>query len=145
MPNPKRDRWYSMDGQNRSRYQASENSRGTRKIISLIILLGLVLILIQQTSDPQKVGQVATAIGLLPTPNSEEQTDKENQAASNNLQSPPRLDSLDGASLTDREYVFEKIALQTTNPTIDAFADIWKAVLHLIPPSGTVRGDESRM
>lgn len=135
MPNPKRDRWYSMDGQNRSRYQASENSRGTRKIISLIILLGLVLILIQQTSDPQKVGQVATAIGLLPTPNSEEQTDKENQAASNNLQSPPRLDSLDGASLTDREYVFEKIALQTTNPTIDAFADIWKAVLHLIPPA----------
>ena len=145
MPNPKRDRWYSMDGQNRSRYQASEGSRGTRKIISLVILLGLVLILIQQTSDTQKVEQVATAIGLLPDPNGVQQTDNDHPAESSELQSPPRLDSPrsqsprsqspSSQSKLDREYAFEKIALQTTNPTIDSYADIWRAVLDLAPPS----------
>ena len=135
MPNPKRDRWYSMDGQSRSRYQASESSRGTRKIVSLVILLGLVVILIQQTSDTKKVEQVATAIGLLPDPKAPKQSDNPTQIASNDTQSNPGLSSPKKTMQDDRELVYEKIALRTNNLTVKAYAEIWKVVLKLATPA----------
>ena len=62
----RRERWYSMDGQRRIHQSALQSNAGPRRLISLIVLLVLVLIMIQQVSDPKKVGKVAGAVGLLP-------------------------------------------------------------------------------
>ncbi len=62
----RRERWYSMDGQRRIHQSALQSNAGPRRLISLIVLLVLVLIMIQQVSDPKKVGRVAGAVGLLP-------------------------------------------------------------------------------
>jgi len=64
----RRERWYSIEGQRRSHRHALEATRGSRQLISLVLLLALILIAMRQVSDPQKVGRVATAIGLLPDP-----------------------------------------------------------------------------
>jgi hypothetical protein len=55
-----------MDGQRRIHQSALQSNAGPRRLISLIVLLVLVLIMIQQVSDPKKVGKVAGAVGLLP-------------------------------------------------------------------------------
>jgi hypothetical protein len=55
-----------MDGQRRIHQSALQSNAGPRRLISLIVLLVLVLIMIQQVSDPKKVGRVAGAVGLLP-------------------------------------------------------------------------------
>lgn len=65
----RRERWYSLDGQRRIQQSALQSNAGPRRLISLIVLLVLVLIMIQQVSDPKKVGRVAGAVGLLPKPN----------------------------------------------------------------------------
>ncbi len=63
----RRERWYSIDGQRRNHRAALESTKGSRQLLSLVLLLVLVLIAIRQVSDPKRVGHAARAIGLLPT------------------------------------------------------------------------------
>ena len=77
----RRERWYSMDGQRRIHQSALQSNAGPRRLISLIVLLVLVLIMIQQVSDPKKVGKVAGPVGLLPQ-------STQNNATQNNTASP---------------------------------------------------------
>jgi hypothetical protein len=62
----RRERWYSLDGQRRNHRAALESAQGPRRVISLVVLLVLTLIMIQQVSDAKRVARVATSIGLLP-------------------------------------------------------------------------------
>ena len=78
----RRERWYSMDGQRRIHQSALQSNAGPRRLISLIVLLVLVLIMIQQVSDPKKVGKVAGAVGLLPQSTQNNAT--QNNATRNN-------------------------------------------------------------
>jgi hypothetical protein len=64
MPTKRQNRWYGLDGQSQSRAKSHEQSNGTRKLISLFVLLALILILIQTVSDTKQVEKVGTAIGL---------------------------------------------------------------------------------
>jgi len=56
-----------MEGQRRIHRSALESAKGPRQLISLVVLLALTLIAIRQASDPNRVGRVATAVGLLPS------------------------------------------------------------------------------
>jgi gas vesicle protein len=60
----RRTRWYDSEGQRNVRRAASVETNPTRRLISLVMLLALVLIMIQQVSDPKRVSQVGQAIGL---------------------------------------------------------------------------------
>jgi hypothetical protein len=71
-----------MDGQRRIHQSALQSNAGPRRLISLIVLLVLVLIMIQQVSDPKKVGKVAGAVGLLPQSTQNNAT--QNNATRNN-------------------------------------------------------------
>lgn len=62
----RRERWYSLDGQRRNHRAALESAQGPRRLVSLVVLLVLTLIMIQQVSDVNRVAHVATSIGLLP-------------------------------------------------------------------------------
>ena len=84
----RRERWYSMDGQRRIHQSALQSNAGPRRLISLIVLLVLVLIMIQQVSDPKKVGKVAGAVGLLPQSTQNNAT-RNNATRNNATQSNP--------------------------------------------------------
>jgi hypothetical protein len=56
-----------MEGQRRIHRSALESTKGPRHLISLVVLLALTLIAMRQVSDPQRVGKVASAVGLLPS------------------------------------------------------------------------------
>jgi hypothetical protein len=126
MSRHKRERWYSLDGQSQSRSTAYARSSGTRRIVSLIILLALVLVLIQQTSDTKKVEQVATAIGLLPNPNqgSDPQT-------IDGIYREPTLDF----NPDNREWIYESIALETASQEVQINRLIWETLLKRASPS----------
>ncbi|MBX3423024.1 MAG: hypothetical protein KF752_15825 [Pirellulaceae bacterium] len=58
------DRWYSSDGQQRRGRAAHQATSGTRRLISLVFLLGLVLLLMRQASDPHNVQRAFQALGV---------------------------------------------------------------------------------
>lgn len=62
---PKRKpKWYDSEGQRGTRRVVLQQSNSYRTLISLVLLLGLVLLLLQQFSDTKKVAQIGQAIGL---------------------------------------------------------------------------------
>ena len=126
MSRHKRERWYSLDGQSQSRSTAYARSSGTRRVVSLIILLALVLVLIQQTSDTKKVEQVATAIGLLPNPNQ----GSDPQSIDSVYIEPTLVSNPD-----NREWIYESIALETANQEVQINRWIWEALLKRASPS----------
>jgi len=90
----------------------------------------MVLILIQQTSDVKKVEKVATAIGLLPTPNS--------LSLSQNSSPPSR--SLDSATFREKPFtpddsVLEEVALEAANATVRVYQQVWASLLKRAPVS----------
>ncbi len=121
MARQKRKRWYDGQGQSRIHSNALDKASGTRRIASLIILLAMILILIQQTSDVRKVAKVATAIGLLP-----------NERASVDIPFPVIIDQTMDPMKPDLrvdEATLETIALQAASTTVRTNQRIWKALL----------------
>ena len=66
MSRRRHERWYSSEGQRRTRVAAEQSSHGPRRLISLVILLVLTLTMLHQVSDPKRVARVAGAVGLFP-------------------------------------------------------------------------------
>ncbi|MCE2751573.1 MAG: hypothetical protein LW720_06740 [Pirellula sp.] len=140
----RRERWYSMDGQRRIHQSALQNNAGPRRLISLIVLLVLVLIMIQQVSDPKKVGKVAGAVGLLPPTSQNDAT--QNHATQNNaempsnslvtssgraLESPPEIPSSqvsDGLS-----GVVEGLGLSSPDPDVERQSQVLEVLLKNLP------------
>lgn len=58
------DRWYSADGQHRSRGLVGNHTSNSRRLISLCFLLGLVILLMQRASDPAHVRNFFSALGV---------------------------------------------------------------------------------
>ena len=126
----KRQRWYSPEGQSRIHTSALERSSGTRRLASLVILLALILILIQQTSDVKKVETVATAIGLLPNSNAATLLESETLAG----EQPSTPMQLGDPTSTDPLYL-EQITMAATRPSVRANQQIWKSLLKKAPTS----------
>ncbi len=58
------NRWYSADNQSRIRQQASQQVSGTRRLMSLVFMLALVILLMQKAGDPKYVRQAFQALGV---------------------------------------------------------------------------------
>ena len=123
MPSHRRDRWYSHAGQSQSRATAFERSSGIRRLVSLIILLVLVLVLIQQTSDTKRVEQVATAIGLLPTSSD----DGSSQPIPNPIEPSEAAKASEGEG--ERELLSEVMMLTGRNQEVQFAFQVWASLL----------------
>ena len=140
----RRERWYSMDGQRRIHQSALQSNAGPKRLISLIVLLVLVLIMIQQVSDPKKVGKVAGAVGLLPqstqnnaTQNNAPQNNPETPSTSSGTssgrapESPPDLPSSqvsDGLSAA-----IEGLGLASPDPDVERQSQVLEVLLKNLP------------
>ncbi len=97
------DRWFSRGGQRRIQGRAFEKSSATRKIIGLALMLALVIVLMQQLSDPKKYGPAFSAIGLAQTSQSANSGSRlidstsKNPNRFSNLELPPISESVDRA------------------------------------------------
>ncbi len=60
----KSDRWYSSDGQQRSKSRAASQVAGSRRLISMCLLLALVVVLMQKAADPRHVSNAFKALGV---------------------------------------------------------------------------------
>lgn len=109
MPTKRQNRWYGLDGQSQSRAKSFEQGSGTRKVISLVVLLALILILIQKVSDTQQVEKVGKAIGLF-EPNEE-------RGADTATETTPVSGSDDASSTTSNEWSYEQLQLRSTHPS----------------------------
>lgn len=58
------NRWYSADNQSDLRQQVRQQTSGTRRLMSLIFMLGLVILLMQKAGDPRYVRQAFQALGV---------------------------------------------------------------------------------
>jgi len=138
-----RKRWYSVQGQSRTHASALERSSGIRKLASLLVLLALVLILIQQTSDVKKVEKVATAIGLLPSknkplskvalsaskhsmPKEEEDTALTAENGWADAQTGAASNEIDAATLSI-------VSLEADDASVETYHQIWKTLLRRAP------------
>lgn len=106
MPTKRQNRWYGLDGQSQSRAKSFEQGSGTRKVISLFVLLALILILIQKVSDTQQVEKVGKAIGLF-EPNEE-------RGAEAATETTPVSGSIDASSTTSNDWSYEQLQLRST-------------------------------
>lgn len=57
-------RWYSGENQKELRRGAPNNSSSTRRVVSLVFLLALVVVLMQKVSDPVSVSRAFQALGM---------------------------------------------------------------------------------
>ncbi len=128
-PKPIQERWYSAQGQKRLHTSALEQTSGPRRLASLVILLVMVLILIQQTSDVRKVNSVATAIGLLPNANklSTSQTDDV-------LVGDPAFQGENDDTRGMDVSLLEQVAMQAATPIVFSYQQVWKALLKKASP-----------
>ena len=83
-----------------------EKSSGTRKLISLFVLLALILILIQKVSDTKQVEKVGKAIGLF-EPNGERRTEAGTETI-------PESGSNDESSTASNDWSYEQLQLRST-------------------------------
>ena len=136
-----RQRWYSSKGQSRTQASALERSSGVRKLASLLVLLALVLILIQETSDVKKVEKVATAIGLLPSKNesfsnittSESKSTSTDEAANANSTTSGKADAQGATENEIDSATLNIVSLEPGDASVETYYQIWKALLKRAP------------
>lgn len=67
------NRWYSADAQGRARRRVATQVNGTRRLVSLCILLALVMLMLQKARDPRYISNAFTALGVPLEPEDEGQ------------------------------------------------------------------------
>ncbi|MCU0721824.1 MAG: hypothetical protein MUC83_19085, partial [Pirellula sp.] len=113
---PKRKpKWYDSEGQRGTRKVVLQQSNSYRTLISLVLLLGLVLLLLQQFSDTKKVAQIGQAIGLF---------EKDELNGDSKLDSSQSPDGTPNISLEHRR-VFETLQLRADGDAAFREQSIW--------------------
>ncbi len=123
MPRKPRERWYSLDSQAKSRSIAYEKSTGTRRLVSLAMLLALVVILIQRASDVNQIEKVGRAVGLFPA--SAIQTTEANAHALTSFEEQ----ELQDAASAERLIEFEFLRLKSANKSFQSRIEMWSELL----------------
>ncbi len=107
-----RKRWYNADGQRELSRRAATESKGTRKVVSLVVLLILVVLCMQQLSDPKKYEPAFQAVGL------SKPAGQANANAENAADTLEKLDSSDLSSAqNDIPIDLARIWLKILEPT----------------------------
>ena len=113
---PKRKpKWYDSEGQRGARRAVLQQSNSYRTLISLVLLLGLVLLLIQQFSDTKKVAQIGQAIGLF---EKDEVSGSVDQNAGESLDGPLDLSQ-------EQIKAFEALSLRADGTAASREQSIW--------------------
>lgn len=110
--NPK---WYDSEGQRSARRIVLHKSNPSRTLIGLILMLGLVILLLQQLADTEKVTKVGQAIGLF------EPNELTSAGAKN---STLITDATNDLSIENR-MLFESLRLRSDNDTETLEQSIW--------------------
>jgi hypothetical protein len=101
-------------------------------LISLVLLLILTLIAIQQVSDPKRVGRVATAIGLLPTSQTSSVPKGDDIATSSEEQSAPPQSADDQTTDAQANETLE-MSLFSSDPAIERLSQMLGHLLRSAP------------
>lgn len=113
---PKRkSKWYDSEGQRSARRVVLHKANPSRTLISLILLLGLVLLLLQQLSDTNKVAQVGQAIGLF------EPSERTNTVNSDGF---TKADAANDVS-PEARILFESLRLRSDKNAVSREQAIW--------------------
>ena len=126
MPTKRQNRWYGLDGQSQSRAKSFEQGSGTRKLISLFVLLALILILIQTVSDTKQVEKVGAAIGLF-EPNEE-------LGAEAATETPQEFSSNEESSTTSNDSSYEQLQLRSTHTSQSQLQQVMEFLLASASP-----------
>lgn len=137
MPKKPRDRWYSLDGQAKSRSIAYEKSTGTRRLVSLAMLLALVVILIQRASDVKQIEKVGRAVGLFPaSANQGAETDAFASTSSHQNGIPDASSAGEqpqeegnGTPRTEQVLEFESWRLKSADKALQSRVEMWIELL----------------
>ncbi|XZE36775.1 hypothetical protein SH501x_002359 [Pirellulaceae bacterium SH501] len=137
MPRKPRDRWYSLDSQAKSRSIAYEKSTGTRRLVSLAMLLALVVILIQRASDVKQIEKVGRAVGLFPASANPQDATGSQRLDSSELSTSGEAVTSDGIPSEEREgkpgneqvVVFEALRLKSADQLPQARMEMWSELL----------------
>jgi hypothetical protein len=139
-----RDRWYSNEGQRRLHQRARSESMGTRRVISLALLLLMILVVMQRLNDPKKYQPAFEAIGLVPS-------NRANFSAASNTTGSPNASSSrpqrNAALLDNREGDSSSVgSIETTiearrllsvvpeSPEVDLWMQMWLRLLEPASP-----------
>ncbi len=112
--NPK---WYDSDGQRSARRIVIHKSNPTRTLIGLIFMLGLVILLLQQLTDTEKVTRVGQAIGLF-------EPNELTNAGDKNASSSSTTGAAYDLSIENRTF-FESLQLRSDNDAETREQSIW--------------------
>jgi len=131
-----RDKWFSNENRKLLRKRAYQDSSGTRRVISLGLLLAMILAVMQQLTDPAKYEPAFRAIGLAPiqTPNGHLQ-----KVVSNEKVLAKNGDSViesqeNGKAIEDKSIALESLALAASDQKVDEYAQMWGALLQSATP-----------
>lgn len=145
----KSNRWYSSDGQRRSRVSASHQVAGSRRIVSLCFLLALVVLLMQKAADPKHVRNAFQALGVpLNQPQLVQDT-----VGGGQIQSPSAATSSSGNMspfATTCNDVIPRLLDATPNPQIIDLSRRWfeiatPAALAATPSAPTANSTQTEM
>ncbi len=137
-----RDRWYSSDGQRRLQQRAQTESRGTRRIISLTLLLLMILVVMQQLGDPRKYKPAFESIGFTqPTQSSISQTgNAQGHRESIASDDAGRPDLVSNTAPTDAHFndrAFDAppaLVITPESSNIDLFSQMWLRLFESATP-----------
>lgn len=129
----RRERWYSLDGQRRIHESAIQGNSGPRRLISLVFLLVLVTLLIQQVSDPKKVGRVAGAVGLLPPENADADNPVQASESAQQQQQANPADPTDLVGQAEINLAAEQLGLVSSDPSVELSAQVLEQLMKNLP------------
>ncbi len=140
----KSDKWYASENQHRLHRQAERQVRGSRRLVSLILLLGLVLMLMQKLNNPQVIENAFQSLGVpLDGQSVNESTVKPTDAASRPADSnaahiPPEFDPKWDATCS---HLIARILDRATPDEVNRLCETFFA----IEPSATSTSELARL
>lgn len=124
MPSKRTPKWYDGQGQGSSRRAVLQQSNPGRTLISLVLLLGLVLLLLQQLSDTDKVAEIGEAIGLF-----EKKQASDDEALGSSESSSQAVDSP-----SEAVQIYQSLLMRSDDSLASREQSIWTHYLSRLSP-----------
>lgn len=132
------NRWYSGENQKELRRTAPSNSSGTRRLVSMVFLLVLVLVLMSKVSDPKNMRQIFESLGIPleqqvvatsdPQPGSGDSPSQAGTALPNSTRHPTRLHADTPWDKTCADLI-PRLLDNASPGQIDQLAEYWFATV----------------
>jgi hypothetical protein len=124
MPSKRTPKWYDAHSQGGSRRAVLHQSNPGRTLVSLVLLLGLVLLLLQQLSDTNKVAEIGEAIGLF-----EKKQASRDEASTSGESSPQAMESP-----SEAVQIYQSLLMRSNDDMSSREQLIWTHYLSRLSP-----------